>query len=358
MNNLTRMFRMFALIALVLITALGLVLPTTNSRAEGGIDATKRYLVDHATEMLKHVTTIQADAQAYFNILKSAGFDYQKAWVGNKAKIVDLVSNARKEFITAHNNYERMEGIVAGVPSLANFDTWIDAGPLGSVDPKNAYDWSLKLDDGRVLDKPGNIFHYLLETTLWGTTPEHTGLRIDLDGNGKDERGDALPEAYTFLAIGNAFVDATTQMNKAVGAWKPSLEDSFTALTTMIPTMGDYFEEWKDSAAITGKDPRFVAQSRLVDVKGIASSLSVIYANVELMVKTKDSTLNQQIMAGFDDLVKLLDNTYDLEISGKTFTAEEADALGTQAQDKAQKLAVLVGQAATLLDLKLPNAAN
>lgn len=355
MNHLPSIFRMFALIALLSITT---VLPTAYPKAEGGVDATKSYVVDHAAEMLKHVTTIQADAKAYFEILKGASFDYQKAWNSNKTKLVDLVTDARKEFITAHNNYERMEGIVAGVPSLANFDSWIDAGPLGSLDPKNAYDWSLKLDDGRVLDKPGNIFHYLLETTLWGTTPEYTGLRIDLDGNGKDERGDALPEAYVFLAIGNIFVDATTQMSKAVGGWKPSLEDSFTALTTMIPTMGDYFEEWKDSAAITGKDPRFVAQSRLVDVKGIASSLSVIYANVEPMVKTKDSTLDQQIMTGFDDLVKLLDDTYNREISGKKFTAEEADALGTQAQDKAQKLAVLVGQAATLLDLKLPNATN
>jgi hypothetical protein len=323
---------------------------------EPSADATKSYLVEHGADMLEHITAIQKDAQAYFDLLQAAKFDYAAAWKANPKPLADYVQNARAEFILAHNDYERIEGIVAGVPSLSHFDTWIDAGPTGDEDPQNAYEWTLKLDDGRTFEKPGNLFHWLLETTLWGTKPEHTGLRVDLDGNGVDERGDALPDAHYFLAIANAFADAAAQMNTAIGEWTPTPDDKFTALLTMIPTMGDYFQEWKGSAYIAGEDPRFVAQSRLVDVKGIATSLSVIYSNEATSVSAKDSTLNQQITAGFDDLLKFLDDTHQKELDGKQFTAEEADALGEQAQNKADMLAALVGQAASTLELTLPEA--
>jgi hypothetical protein len=319
-----------------------------------GVDATKAYLIEHAAGMLTHVTAIQTDAQAYYDILEAADFNYEQAWADSGEEIAGLVSDARAEYILAHNNYELVEGIVAGVPTLGDFDVWIDAGPTGEEDPESAYDWTLVLEDGRELEQPGNIFHLLLETTLWGTVEEHTGARVDFDGNGTDERGDALPDAYYWLGIANSFVDATTQLNDAIAAWEPSLEDSFTALAAMVPTMGDYFQEWKGSVYISGEDPRFVAQSRLVDVKGIATSLSVIYSNVSADVASEDPELDEQITAGFDDLLTFLDETYAEETGGKQFTAEEAELLGEEAQAKADSLAALAGQGASVLALELP----
>ena len=38
------------------------------------------------------------------------------------------------------------------------------------------------LPDGRKLEKPGNLFHSLLEPAVWGTLPEFTGLAVDLNG--------------------------------------------------------------------------------------------------------------------------------------------------------------------------------
>ena len=55
-------------------------------------------------------------------MLKAADFDYAKAWDASADQIKPLVSDARSEFILAHNNYEHIEGIVAGVPTLADFD--------------------------------------------------------------------------------------------------------------------------------------------------------------------------------------------------------------------------------------------
>jgi hypothetical protein len=326
----------------------------TEEPEASGVAATKSYLIEHGAELLTHVEAIQRDAQAYFEILEAADFDYEQAWSENQEEIMDLVTDARAEFILAHNNYELVEGIVAGVPTLGHFDVWIDAGPTGEEDPDNAHDWTLTLEDGREFEKPGNLFHRLLETTLWGTQEEHTGTRVDFDGNGIDELGDALPDAYYWLGIANSFVDATTQLNAAIEEWEPTLEDSFTALAAMIPTMGDYFQEWKGSVFIAGEDPRFVAQSRLVDVKGIATSLSVIYSNVGAQVSAEDAELNAQIEAGFEDLLSFLDETYAQETAGKQFTAEEADALGEQAQIKADSLAALAGQGASILELVLP----
>ncbi|MEP7292071.1 MAG: imelysin family protein [Chloroflexota bacterium] len=346
---------LFLLVLLVL--PLGQIFAQSEATTPEGIpsvDATKDYLIERGADMLAHVTAIQSDALQYFNFVEATSFDYQAAWDANTEEITGRVTEARDEFILAHNDYEGIEGIVAGVPTLTDFDVWIDAGPTGEDDPEGAYDWTLTLDDGREFVRPGNIFHWLLETTLWGTQPDHTGLRVDFDGNGADERGDALPDAHFFLAIANAFVDATTQLNESIGAWQPSLEDSFTALATMIPTMGDYFQEWKNSSFVAGSDPRFVAQSRLIDVRGIATSLSIIYGNVAPDVTGADETLHQQIDTGFTDLLGFLDETRQEEVDGTQFTAEQADALGEQAQNKADSLAALVGQAASLLNLTLP----
>ncbi len=346
------MKRSLFLLLLVLMLPLGQVLGQ-EATAEPSLDAIKDYLTANGAEMQEHVNAIQADAQAYYEILDAAGFDYTAAWETNAEEISALLTSAREEFILAHNNYESVEGIVAGVPTLADFDVWIDAGPTGEEDPEGAYDWTLTLPDGQAFEKPGNIFHWLLETTLWGTQEAHTGARVDFDGNGTDERGDALPEANFFLGIADAFVDATTQLNESIAAWEPTLEDSFTALATMIPTMGDYFQEWKNSSFVAGDDPRFVAQSRLIDVAGIATSLSVIYGNVAPDVQSVDATLDEQIKAGFADLLTFLDDTHQEEIDGVRFTAEQADALGEQAQAKADSLAALAGQAASLLNLTL-----
>ena len=52
----------------------------------------------------------------------------------------------------------------------------------------------------------------------------------------------------------------------AIDAWEPTLEDAFMALVTMIPTMNEYFEQWKLSAFIQGdefQETAFVAVSRL-----------------------------------------------------------------------------------------------
>ena len=78
-----------------------------------------------------------------------------------------------------------MEGVVAGVPSLADYDVIIDAGSDGS-DPESAVPFSFTTKAGKEFKQPGNFFA-LVETSVFGTEPKFVakGVEADLDGDGK-----------------------------------------------------------------------------------------------------------------------------------------------------------------------------
>ena len=57
--------------------------------------------------------------------------------------------------------------MVAGVPTLADYDVIIDAGGDAS-DPETAVPFTIKTEDGKTFKQPGNLF-FLVETALYGT---------------------------------------------------------------------------------------------------------------------------------------------------------------------------------------------
>ena len=145
-------------------------------------------------------------------------------------------------------------------------------------------------------------------------------------------------------------------LETAINAWQPSAQDAFTAMVTMTPTMGEYFNNWKESRFVSGaasQQPAFVAKSRLVDVTQILSSIRTIYTGVEPLVQTKDAAAAQQINQNYADLSNFVQGILDKEQAGTKYTPDQADVLGKTAQDKAQALTGQVAQAATLLQIKL-----
>ena len=54
-----------------------------------------------------------------------------------------MVTQAQRDFAKANPAYEQMEGVVAGVPSLADYDVIIDAGSDAS-DPENAVPFDVR----------------------------------------------------------------------------------------------------------------------------------------------------------------------------------------------------------------------
>jgi hypothetical protein len=335
--------------------------PTQPASAEADLGAVKAYVVDHTQHMKEATAAFRASAEKYHAAIAQIKADhpdqnpYEVLWANHPAAARALLEQLRADWFEASTHYEFSEGIIAGVPALAYYDAWIDAGPPAAEDPE-AIQWTLKLADGTTLEGPGNIFHNLTEPTLYGTVDEYVGLRVDLNGDGSIGVGEALPEAEILLASAQGMDIATDQLVKAVDAWEPTLEDAFMAMVTMVPTMNEYFEQWKLSVFISGNQfemTGFIAVSRLFDITGILNGLDITYDKVRPVVGNVDPDLDAQIDAGFADLVGYVTDLYEKEKAGAQFSPEEADAFGTEAQDKATALAARVAQAAAKANIAL-----
>jgi hypothetical protein len=266
----------------------------------------------------------------------------------------------KADWIEGNPYYERMEGIVAGTPSLAEFDVILDAGSSAVEDPASAVPFDLTLPDGRELAQPGNLYN-VTEGALWGTLPEELAAEVpstpvDLDGDGTVEFGEVLPDAALMSAAATAFDGYANELAAAGEAWRPSASDAFTALVVMVPTMSEYFGQWKESRFVTGESSSsesFNVVSRLSDIRDIISGLEVVYAGVGPLVATVDEAQSEQTGRELTDLGAFIGDLHDQEQSGNSFTPEEADTLGSEAQDRATAIAGQVSQAAAELGIPI-----
>ena len=255
--------------------------------------ATKTYLLGHTVKLRGFTTRFQRQANDYFALAKASGFDYSALWASQRPAIKPILARSKSLWIEGNPYYERVEGVVAGTPSLAVYDVILDAGSSAKEDPASAVPFDLELADGRVLRKPGNLFN-LTEGMLWGTRPEYTarGVKADLDGDGKVEFGEALPDAAVFKASADAFALYAGKLDRSAKAWKPTASDAFTAVVVMVPTMSEYFGQWKVSRFVLGNRARgdsFNVVSRLSDIGDILGGLRVIYAGIRPAIATVDS---------------------------------------------------------------------
>jgi hypothetical protein len=315
------------------------------------------YLLEKLDTLKENTALLLEAAIAYYDLAEAADFDYEALWADEQAAVSEAVLAAKDAWIIASPSYEQVEGVVAGVPVLSEYDVILDAGASGEEDPEGGVPFDLTLRDGRVLERPGNLFG-LLEGTLWATREEFTtGIAADLDGDGELEFGEALPEANALLAMAEALDSYTEDLVTAATEWEPNLTDAFTALVVMTPTMSEYFGSWKESRFVMGDESEqsdFVVISRLSDIQDILSGLIVVYDTVSPTVEEADAALHEQIDTGLADLLEYVADIYTQEQDGRVFTPEEADFFGTEAQDRAMTIAGQVTQAAALLDITLP----
>lgn len=343
-------------------TATTTVAPTATTAAVapirgGDLDGVKKYLQTYGKDYLKAgADQLRADADKYYAAVQAANSDYKAAWADG-ATIRPLIMSMREAFSRSHTGYESVEGIVAGVPSLSAFDTILDAGSPGSEGGDNVADFTLKLPDGTELAQPGNFFHILLEPLVYGTDEAHLKLTaVDVDGNGIVEAGDGLPDANRLKGVVDGVVGYVDQTIAAIDGWQPSAADAFTAMVTMTPTMDEYFGNWKESRYVTGAgttEVRFVAHSRLQDVTQILTSLRTIYAGVKPIIDAEDAAAAAQIDKDYADLLSFVQDLLDKENGGTRYTPDQAEVLGKQAQDQAQKITGEVTQAAAMLGIPL-----
>jgi hypothetical protein len=319
----------------------------------------KSFLLEHTDRLEQEAADLRAGAEDYYAQAEAADFDYARLLESDREGVQSLIAGAQEAFGRANPAYEEMEGVVAGVPSLADYDVIIDAGADGS-DPENAVPFSLETPTGKTWKQPGN-FNYLIETAVYGTEPKWAakGVEPDLDGDGQVEFGEAMPDADFYVTAARGFETTAKELGAAAREWQPTPQDAFTALVVMTPTMSEYFDAWKNSRFVAGdkaKEKAFVAASRLQDIADILGGLETVYAGVRPRIAAVDTAQAEQTGRDLAALTDFAERLRDEEAGGRRFDAEDAETLGTRAQDQAEAIAGQISQAAGKLDIPLAEA--
>jgi hypothetical protein len=326
---------------------------------DANLSAVKEYLTDHSARLAEQTTKLRQLGEEYYALALDADFDYGQMLAENRQEVQRILDESKAAYEEANPSYEEMEGIVAGVPRLAQYDVDIDAGSDAS-DPENAVSFSLDLPTGETLKQPGNLF-FVTETALYGTNRDFLakGVNGDVDGDGAVEFGEGLPEANIHVAAVREFERQARSLDADAQEFEPTPSDAFTAITVMTPTMSEYFEAWKNSRFVAGQGAReqaFVAASRLQDIADILEGLVLTYDQVEPQIAAENPEQAQQTKSELSGLLSYVEKLRDEEARGKKFTAEEADTLGAEAQRQAEAIAGQVTQAAQQLNVELQEA--
>jgi imelysin len=313
----------------------------------------KAYLLTHTGQLTAFTRELRAIGNRYYARAKRDGF--RPAALASDPTVRRDLLRAKAIWVRGNPLYERVEGIVAGTPSLAAYDVILDAGSSAAEDPASAVPFDLELPNGKVLRKPGNLYN-LTEGMLWGTLPVLVSGKADLDGDGKLEFGEVLPEPNAFKAAVDAFVLYAGRLDRSARAWRPTPSDAFTSVVVMVPTMSEYFGQWKTSRFVLGdraSSEAFNVVSRLSDIGDILGGLRVIYAGIGPSIARVDPAQAAQTRRDLDALHAFVAKLRMQERAGRRFTPQQADILGRQAQERATAIAGQVTQAAARLKVKI-----
>jgi hypothetical protein len=320
----------------------------------GDSEGVKRYLVAAVEKMDAAAAGFLKDAEAYQKLIAAHGGDYAKTLAEARPETQALIKKLRDGYEAMDSyGYETVEGIVAGVPSLNDFDVYLDAGvPKAEAAPdKPAAPVKLTLINGETLEGEGCLFTYLIEPSLWGGNAKYI-VPADVNGDGKIGPRESLPKVELIAACAVDVRAKIAELLAASKAWQPTLEDCLKAIATMTPTLPGYFDDWKESRYSDEKSGRFSAVSRVSDMRGIMMSVSVLYHGIEPQVTGKDKALGRAIDRRFKDVLAFIDRIDAREKKGK-ITLAEIEGLSVQAKEKADQLAPQIEQAAALLGVKL-----
>jgi hypothetical protein len=332
---------------------------TTSASQAADLAAVNDYLTEHTADLVDRVAVLRDRAEQYYELAEAVDFDYARLMKAHGGQVERLLADSKDAYVKANPAYEEMEGIVAGVPRLSQYDVDIDAGSDAS-DPENAVSFSLELPNGETLKQPGNLF-FVTETSLYGTNPDFLakGVKQDVDSDGREEFGEGIPDANLYVAALREFEEQAQSLDADAQAFEPTPSDAFTALTIMTPTMSEYFEAWKNSRFVAGgaaTEQAFVAASRLEDIADILEGLVFTYDEIEPLVAQESEQQAAQTREELVGLLAYVEKLRDQEAAGEDYTAEQADTLGAEAQRRAEAIAGQVTQAAERLGIELQEA--
>jgi len=329
----------------------------TYAEGTANLSAIKAYLVQKVNAMDGAAHDFEKQASDYAAIVEKNGGDYNKAAQASGSTLASLLVDMQNDYRVYHNNgYETIEGVTAGVRKFVDFDTYLDAGvprSEASTDSPSS-PLVLKSADGKVIvDQEGNLFHYVIEPTLWGTNARFLH-KLD-DSASQSVKGlKQLPKAEVLVAASKELAKQLDDLKGKSEAWQPTLDECVGALVWMTPTLNGYFDDWRDSrynpSASIG---RYVAQSRVLDMRGIMGSLQLAYQAIQPELAGKDPALAKQIGANYQAVMDFIAKIHAREDKGK-ITVLEIEELAYQAKAYTDQLAPELKQAVALLKVDLP----
>lgn len=316
-----------------------------------GKEGVKTYLVTQIKLIQTASDDLKKAGVAYDSLLKAHGNNAQAAAKAEPKKIAELIQDMRHAYERIDSyGYEYIEGIVAGVPTLAHYDVELDSGlpQKMATSPEDPVAQVVIRTKDLTLNKEGSLNNFLIEPTVFGTNDRFIAGKAELPGI-KGMTG--LPHPGLVTALADHAIDGYSRLFKDSVAWKPTDRDCFLTLYNMTPTLADYFEEWKESKIHNGASGgRFVAVSRVSDMRGIMGSVRLTWQSVEAQVATLDPALAKSITHGYTKVMEFID-TVDSRDQATPLNAQAIDALGSQAKMRADKLTAQAAQAAALLKI-------
>jgi len=338
-------------VAVLLVTGCGSQGSGSDSdQPDAGLTAVRSYLTEHSADLVTQTAAMKTAGNTYYDLAKAHDFNYEKMLKNDCEAVDSALTDAKNAFVKANPAYEEMEGIIAGIPRTAQYDTDIDTGSDAS-DPERAVSFNLTLPNRKVMKQPGNLF-FLIETSLYGTNEDLTvrGVKPDVDCDGKVAFGEGLPDAKVFKAAVDEIYKQASDLDKDAQEIVITPSDAFTAIAVMTPTMSEYFEQWKLSSFVAGQGKQeeegFVATSRLSDIADILTGIVFTYDEIQPLIAEQNEDQAEQTAAELEDLLARAEDLRDREAAGEKFTAAQADQLGAEMQAKAEKIAGQVTQAA------------
>ena len=330
---------------LVLTLALSSSVFSSSGQAEETAASVKSYLLHKLEKVNAASEDFVINSEAYSALVAANGGSVEAAYKADPKKIDQLVAKMQENYKAMDSfGYETVEGIVAGVPSMAHYDIYLDAGVPASEGPEDVAPVVLDLGNGQKINKEGALFTYIIEPMLWGGDKRWV---TPVDGGKK-----SLPRPEVLAAAAKDVNRKLGELLADAKAWNASVTDCFGAMVVMTPTLSDYFEDWKESRYSKEKSGRFQAVSRVSDMRGIMGSCQVMYEAVEKQVAEKDKSLAKSVDSGFKGIMTFLDKIEQREKQGEIKGAE-IDELATQAKEKTDKLVPQIEQSAAVVGVKV-----
>jgi hypothetical protein len=319
----------------------------------------KSYLLAQVTKLDGAAHDFQAHAEAYQKIIAASGGDYNKAALAAGPQLLALVKKMQADYLGLHmNGYETIEGIAAGVRDLVAYDIYFDSGV-----PKNAGSTDspvapvvLRDANGKIIvDRDGNLFHYVIEPCLYGAKATFVEK---LDPPAAQALGiKYLPRANVVLAAARDSVREGDLFLASCQAWQPRLDDCVGALVWMTPTFNTYFSDLRDSL-YSPNPTAYISESRVKDMKGIMGSLRLTYDTMDPGLEQKDPALARQLKGEYDNIMAYIDQTDARDQRARAahtrLSRVELEEMADHAKSMSDQLAPQIKQAAAIMGVQVP----